>query len=236
VKIILIIIFIVFLPFSTGAAPKRTPAQIISKVNTNFSKIKDATADVTLDYNLYLFGCAGRRRMTGQAYFKAPNKIKTTINDVTYFAQGNRIRKIDQKGKKFYVRLINALDASLGFNPGLIPYNFHLKIIKDNDQEIIIEGIPKPGILKNAKSATFHIDPQKYLLRHIDIAFTNIFLSGRTTIDYKQIKGIWVPIGCRGRSALETKNNALVGIGYELKLKNLKINAGLADQLFNPGF
>ncbi len=218
------------------SSPQRSAAEIIEKLNENFSKIKDAAFDITLDYNLFLFGCSGLRRSQGHAYFKYPDKIKATLDKVTYFARGNRIRKIDEKGKRFYVRFINSLDFSPGFHPGLIPHNFNLSVVKDDKDGIVLQGTPKPGILKNVIAVNFHIDPQEYLLRRLDLILVNKNLSGKIDIDYKKIKGIWVPTGFHGTSAIELQNFSLVGLGISLKGENININNGLSDKLFNPGF
>jgi hypothetical protein len=118
----------------------------------------------------------------------------------------------------------------------LIPYNFFLTVIKDNPDEIVIEGIPKPGILKNVEKVIFHIDPKEYLLQKLDLILVNKNLSGTIRIDYQKIKGLWVPVGFYGRTAVEIGNGALVGMGIRLKGKNFKINTGLPDKLFDPGF
>lgn len=235
-KLKLTVLLLVILSLSTSAAPKRTPAEIINRVAANFLKLKDAETEVRLDYRLYLFGCASHRVLKGNGFFKGPDKIKTTIDGVTYFAKGNSIRKIDQKGRKFYVRLINAVDAGVGFHPGLITHNFNLRTIKDSAEEIIIEGIPKPGILNNTEKIIFYIDPKEYLLSKFHAVLYNKYLSGTTEIDYEKIKGIWVPVGCHGKTAIQLKDYALIGVGFSLRGKNIKINTGLKDKLFEPGF
>ena len=217
-------------------APKRSAAAIIQKVNQNFLKIRDATADISLDYSLFLFGCSGLRRMQGKGYYKSPDKIKAVIEGVTYFAIGNRIRKIDEKGKRFYVKLINALDFSPGFHAGLIPHNFLLTVLKDEPEEIVIEGIPKPGVLKHVRRVIFHIDPKGYLLRKLDLDLTDRNLSGSIKVDYEKIRGIWAPVGFEGTSAVALNSNFLIGIRIKLYGENIKINTGLPDSLFNPGF
>jgi len=217
-------------------APKRSAAAIIQKVNHNFLKIKDAAADITLDYSLFLFGCSGLRRMQGKGYFKSPDKIKAEIDGVTYFAIGNRIRKIDEKGKRFYVKLLYALDFTPGFHARLIPYNFYLTVLKDDQEGIVIEGTPKPGILKHVRKVIFHIDPQNYLLRKLDLDLTDRNLSGSINIDYEKIDGIWAPVGFEGTSAVALNSNFLIGIRIKLYGKNIKINTGLPDKLFDPGF
>jgi hypothetical protein len=224
------------LPKQAQETPQRSASEIIERLSENFSKIKDAAFDITLDYNLFLFGCSGLRRSQGRGYFKYPDKIKATLEKEIYFARGNRIRKIDGEGKRFYVKFVNSLDFSPGFHPGLIPHNFNLSVVKDDKNEIVLQGIPKPGILKNVIAVNFHIDPQEYLLRKLDLILINKNLSGKIDIDYKKIKGIWVPIGFHGTSAIELQNFSLVGLGISLKGENMKINNGLSDKLFNPGF
>jgi hypothetical protein len=233
----IILIFIAFFVLlSSAISADRGVREIIDKLTANFEKIKDAQADITIDYNLHLFGCSGLRRMQGEASFKYPNKIKTKIDGNTYFAQGNRIRKIDDKGKKLFVRLINSINFYPGFNPKLIPFNFYLTLIEDSDKDIIIEGIPKPGVLKNITKVTFHIDPKEYLLRKMDLEMKKRGLSGNIKVDYEKIDNIWVPVGFHGDSAIELPPNILIGLSISLKGEDIKINQGLPDKLFNPGF
>jgi len=240
-RAVLLLILISSLFPSAGIAanplhPGRSAAAIIEKVNQNILKIKDASMDITLDYTLFIFGCSGLNRMKGKGYYKSPDKIKATLNHVTYFAKGNKIRKIDAEGKRFYLRLLHSLDFTPGFHAGLIPYNFFLTVIKDDPDEISIEGIPKPGILKNVEKVVFYIDPKEYLLRKLDLTLVNKNLSGTININYQKIQGLWVPVSFYGRTAIEIRDNALVGIGIKLKGENFKINNGLSDKLFDPGF
>lgn len=236
---ILAFLLVVFAASSLSQSPQsssKEAEEIIDKVKANFFKIKDATADITLDYNLYLFGCAGNKRVYGNGYFKSPDKMQGVIDGDTYFVKGNDIRKIRKDGNKFYVRFINSIDFSIGLHPGLITHNFFINIIKNEPDEIIIEGIPKPGILKNAKKVLFKIDPKKSLLREIDVKFGNQFLGGKIKINYEKIDGHWVPVGCEGESAIELRSSVLIGYGFKLKGSNFKINTGLSDDLFKPGF
>jgi hypothetical protein len=214
----------------------RTPEEIVNKINANFIKIKDAAADITMDTSLHIFGCSGLTRFQGKGYYKAPDKIKAALNKETYFARGNRIRKIDEKGKKWYVKLFNALDFSPGFNPMLIPHNFYLTLVKDGTDEIILEGNPKPGVLKNVKKVFFRIDPHGYLLRRIDLVLVHSWLNGSIDICYQEIDGLCVPVGFKGRSAIELRAGILVGLDIELRGENIRLNKGQPDRLFDPGF
>lgn len=233
----IISVFLLVLLFSPGFASQKKAEQIIEKVTLAFFKISDAAADIALDYNLHLLGCSGLRRFTGKLYYKRPDKIKIVLfNGPTYFAKGNRIRKIDKHGKKFYVRFVNAPDFSVGFQPGLITHNFYLKVLKENKNEIIIEGLPKPGVLKNVTKVIFHIDPKAQLLRKFDIILVNKRLNGEIEFDYEKINGLWAPVGFHGTSAIEVYGGFLVGLGLNLKGKNFKINTGLPDKLFDPCF
>lgn len=213
-----------------------TPAQIIARVDRNYAKIKDATANITLEYRLYIFGCSGRHALKGKGYFKSPDKIKASLDGVTYFARGNKFRKIDAKGKKWFVKLINAIDFRVGYNPKLILHNFRLKVIEQNDEQIVLEGYPKPGILKNVKKVLFHIDPQEYLLRELDVKFHNERLGGKLKIEYQKIKGIWTPVSFSGQSAVVIRDGFMAGMDIKLSGENIKINTGLPDKLFEAGF
>lgn len=213
----------------------RSPEEIVGKLNDNFSKIKDAQAAVMLDAGIQLLGCGGLNRQKGYFYFKAPDKLKIQVDHETYFVNGNSIRKIDGEGKRYYVRLINAPDFSAGFNPGIITHNFNLKIIEETSREVVLEGTPKPGVLRNVKKVIFHIDPQAALLRSMDLSMRQ-GISGRIAIQYVNINGIAAPIATSGKSAVEISRNLLAGLLFSFKGEGMKLNAGLSDELFDPGF
>jgi hypothetical protein len=210
--------------------------RIVEQMNSAFQRIKDAQADLDLEYDIHLFGCTGVRRVKGKGYYKFPDKIKTTIDQSTYFAEGNRVRKIDPDGKKFYVKLIDALDFSIGFHPGLIAHNFNLSVVEKKKEELVLLGIPKPGILKNARKVYFYIDPDNLTLKGLDVKFSDKRLDGRIVINYKTVNGIIAPVGFQGNSALVLANGILVGMSLKLSGSNLKLNCGLPAKIFDPGF
>lgn len=220
----------------------KTPEEIIiNKLNKNFAKIKDARADFTLDTGLQIFGCGGLQRQTGKLWFKAPDKVKVELDQVRYFIKGNFIRRIDADGKRYYVRLLHAPDFTPGFNPKIITHNFNLKAIKETTNEIILEGLPKPGVLKNVKRVSFYIEPnncwepQEFLLRKMIFSLQQN-LSGNAYILYEKMGKLSVPVATHGKTALEVNNGTLVGFTFNLKGKNVRINTGLSDKIFDPGF
>ncbi|PIS31272.1 hypothetical protein COT42_01525 [Candidatus Saganbacteria bacterium CG08_land_8_20_14_0_20_45_16] len=215
---------------------KLTPQQIVDKVTANFAKIQDAQLDFTLQYNLHLLGCTGTKKQTGVGYFQYPDKIKVLLDGVSYFAQGNKIRKIDKKGRRFYVHLINAPDLAPGFNPKLMAHNFDLSVAEEKPNEVILLGLPKPGVLKNVEKIYFYIDTQNYLLRRLNVIFFNKRLPGQIDIDYAKIAGVFVPTGLQGKSAVEAPGGFLVGLDLFLLSKDLKLNPGLPTSLFEAGF
>jgi len=222
--------------FSQIQTDQTKAIEIVNKVKANFLQLSDATMDVTMDYNIHFFGCSGKRRLTGKGYYQAPDRIKVTLNDVTYFARGNKIRKIDENGGKWYVKLLKAPDFTPGFHPGLITYNFDLSIIEENPDQIVIKGIPKTAMTKNVKNVLFYIDPKENLLRSLDVKFVNEKLDGTMKISYQKINGLWVPVKLEGQSAVMVAGRFLVGINLKLTGTNVKINNRLPSALFEPGF
>jgi len=213
-----------------------TPEQIVQKVEANYQKMKTAECDITLDAGLTVFGCGGINQWQGKLYYKYPKKMKFTLNGETYFVKGNDIRKIDHKGKKYYVTLVHAPDFSSGYHPQLMATNFFLTIAKETTAEVILEGIPKPGVLKNARKVYFTIDKDLWLLRQIYVTFDNKNLSGAMTIDYNKINNLWVPVALRGKSAVEIGGSNLVGLRLNLRGEKVTVNHVLPDQLFEAGF
>ena len=232
------------LPFCFGFGYSKTENalgprifEILDKYNQIIFNIKDATADLTLDSNLFLFGCSGLLRQQGKFYFKAPDKLRADLTDRSrYFVRGNDIRKIDGEAKKFYIYLLYSLDYSVGFNAHLISANFYLSLLKDGPDEIIIRGIPKPEVLKNAREVLFYFDPKTNLLNKFEVLFADKRFNGTIYIYYQKIDELWVPSGFQGKTAVELPNSIMVGMGLNFTIKNIKINTGLSDQFFNPGF
>ena len=216
----------------TDLSFKHTPEEIVNKFSGQFSKIKDARADITFDIGLQIFGCESTRRQKGYGIFKAPDKIKAVLNRNTYLFQGNSIRRTDPKGKLYYYQLIHAPDLSVGFQPRLIPHNFYLKMVKDDEEDIVIEGTPKPGVLKNVKKIFFHFDPKEYLLRDLKMSFTDKSIAGEAKITYEKINNIWMPVATFGKSAIETRAGTLAGFNFNLRGKNFRINTGITDDEF----
>jgi len=221
----------------TKSEPQPRIFEILDKYNQIILNIKDATADLTLDSNLFLFGCSGIMRQQGKLYFKAPDKLRADTTDHnTYFVRNNNIRKIDGEGNKFYIYLLYSLDYSVGFNANLISANFYLSLLKDSPDEIIMRGIPKPEVLKNAKEVLIYFDPKTNLLNKFEVLFTDKRFNGTIYIYYQKIDELWVPSGFQGKTAVELPNSIMVGMGLNFTIKNIKINTGLSDQFFNPGF
>jgi len=222
-----------FLIISTAAAFALPVEEMIHKTTVNFSKIKDARADITFDSSLQVFGCGGTCRREGKLLFKAPDRLKISMEGETYIIKGNFIRKIDSKGKLFYIRLIHAPDFSIGFTPDLLPHNFILAMKKNSSGEALIEGLPKPGVLKNIKKVVFCINTNEYLLKSMVMEFHNKRIVGDAEIKYNKINNIWVPYKTKGRSALEIADGFLAGFYFNLEGKNFVINSGVLDSEFN---
>ena len=210
--------------------------EVVEKVDQYFQQIKDAQVDVVLRTNLHLLGCSGGQTFTGTGYYLWPYRLKAQINGTTYFANRNQIRRIDPDGKKYYVRLLYSLDFTPGFRPSLIGHNFHLQTIKEDDQDIVIQGVPKAGVLKNVTKVIFTFSKDPYLIRDLDVKFVNKNLRGKLKIDYQQKKGLWVPVTLYGQSAVVIPGGFLVGMDLNLSGSNIKINTGLPAGLFDPGF
>jgi hypothetical protein len=237
-KIALSVIFSLSLCSALLSSPstsfKTDPRVLFSKVATRFGEIKDAQGDFRLETKVYLFGCSGTTVYEGPAYYKYPDRIKVTVkNKTSYMAQGNIIRKTDPQGKITYYKILYAPDCSIGYRPELVPYNFDLKTIAESSAEVVIEGLPKPGVLKNVKRVVFHIDPAEYLIRKLDIIFTNEYISGSAVIHYAKVDGLVVPVATEGKSAFQLRTGALVGFDFKLTSGQMKVNAGVPDRVFD---
>jgi outer membrane lipoprotein-sorting protein len=212
-----------------------TPQDYLDRLDKNFTKLKDAQADISLGVGLQLIGCGGLQQQKGRLYFKAPDRFLIKLERETYFIKGNTIKKIDNAGKRSYVQLLYAPDFSHGYNAGLLAYNFNLKLLKESSTEVQIEGLPKPGVLKNVTRVVCFIDPQENLLTRIDLTLRQ-HLSGDVLIKYQRLDDINVPVATYGKSALELSEGSLVGLIYDLRGNNLKINQNLPDSLFEADF
>lgn len=230
-KIAVVLSFFLF----CAAAFALSPEELVQKVNDNFLRIGDAQGEIDLDVGLQLLGCGGLQRQKGAFFYKAPDKLKITLNGDTYYLRGNSIRKVDREHKRYYVRLLYVPDFSVGFTPRLISHNFTLKLIKEDTAEAWLEGLPKPGVLKNVKRVVFKIDTRENLLREMEL-FLRQNITGRVKIDYGRFGGLSAPTATHGRSALELNNGLLVGLLFNLKGEKIRLNSGIPDRVFDPGF
>jgi outer membrane lipoprotein-sorting protein len=233
------LVFLILLFFLYGFAYSATPdslstppEEVIDKLTEQFAKIKDVRADITLDTGLQLLGCGGTYRQTGYGIYRAPDLIKTVIDNNTYIIKGNNIKRIDPEGNVYLIKLVHALDFTPGFNPRLIPYNFYLKNIRQSTDEVVLEGTPKPGILKNVRKVFFYIDTRESLLRRMRMLLVNKELSGIAEVKYQKIDDIWVPVATYGKSAVEINSSSLVGLNFNLRGSNFKINTGIPEDEF----
>lgn len=221
-----------FIPSRAANLSALTPEMVVDRLTNEFMKIKDIRTDFTLETNLFLLGCGGTMRQKGYGLYKYPDNLKIVMNGITYIFKGNQIKRIDAERKITYWRFMNSPDFSIGYTPRLITHNFYLQIIKAGPGEIVIEGLPKPGVLKNVNKVTFYIDPVKWLLKRLDISFQNKSLSGYADINYDKIDGVWAPIGTAGKSAFQARNNSLIGFSFRLRGQNMLINSGIPDSEF----
>jgi hypothetical protein len=211
------------------------PAELVGRVSDNYARVRDAQMDITLDTSLQIFGCAGLHRQKGRLFFKAPDKMMVSLEKDRYYLRGNRIRKIDKDNKRYYIRLLYAPDFSVGFNPTLITHNFNLNLLSESTNEAALEGLPKPGVLKNVKKVIFYLDPQNNLLRSLDLMIAQN-IKGKVQIRYEKIKGLDVPVATYGRSAVQLNGGMLVALDFDLRGENVRVNLGLSDKLFDPCF
>jgi len=232
----LIILFFTLISLTLPSLANPRVNQIINNLKSNYDQVKTVQADIALDFSLMVFGCSGLQRFEGDFYYKYPDKIRAKVDGTTYYVRGNKIRKIDDKGKRYYIQLLNAIDMSYGLHAGVLKPNFDLKVIKDTPDEIILDGLPKPGVLKNTKNILFYIDPKRKIIEKFDIFFKNRMISGTIYLDHQKINNLWVPIGFHGKTAIEVVGGNLVGLQIKLISKNVRINQALSDKLFDPGF
>ncbi len=219
----------------TPALAEPAATALVDRLTAKFLRVRDARCDITLDTSLQLLGCGGVNRQKGQLFYKAPDRVMAVVGKERYYIRGNNIRKIDGEGKRYYITLIHAPDFTVGFNPRLMETNFQLQTISATSREVVMEGWPKPGVLKNVKKVIFRADPAADLLRRMDLTIAN-GLKGKVNIDYQVINGLDVPVACHGQSALELNGGFLVGLVFNLKGTNFQVNTGLADRIFDPGF
>jgi hypothetical protein len=238
-RFVLLFFLLLFLTMPACPLPsgrdRLVPAEIVNSLTKKFLLVRDAACDITLDTSLQLMGCGGVHRQKGRLYYQAPDRVMAVLDKDRYYVKGNTIKKIDAEGKRYNIRLLNAPDFSVGFNPRLMDHNFNLRVLAASTSEVVLEGLPKPGVLKNVNKIIFKVDPSADLLRSMDLAIARN-LKGKVFIDYQVINGLDVPIACYGRSALEMNGGFLIGLIFSLKGTNFKINAGLSPKIFEPGF
>jgi len=216
---------------------------ILNKIGTNQSLIKDMQADVTTVIKAELKE-KKESKQEGRIWIKGDDKTKMEmmkpVKQIT-ITSGDMMAMIDPAtGQKFVQDLKKTRQKSgqLDMGQGSKTMDkkkmydfFNLKVATASGglfggKQFVIEGSPKKPN-KFLGKVNFYIDADRYLPVKIEIFNQQGAVVSTSDIDYQKIKNIWVI----AKSVTEVK--LPVGkMKAEMKFENIKLNEGISDSVF----
>ena len=208
---------------------------ILMKVSTNQSLIKDMQADITTIIKSDMKGKM-EREQTGRIWIKGEDKTKIEmikpVKQVT-ITSGDKMMMNDPVTGQKMIRDLKKMRQETG-QPDLgqgsmdkkkmLDY-FDLKL-KNVSGAVVIEGKPKKAN-KFLGRVDFTVDTSRNLPVKIEIYTPEGKLVSTTNIDYTKIKNIWVIT----KSSSEVKL-PMGAMKAEMRYDNIKLNEGIADSVF----
>jgi len=208
---------------------------ILAKVSTNQSLIKDMQADITTVIKSEMKGKM-ESEQKGKIWIKGEDKSKIEmikpVAQIT-ITSGGKMMAVDPATGQKMVQDLKKLREKTG-QPDLgqgsmdkkkmLDY-FDLKL-RNVSGNVVIEGKPKKAN-KFLGRVDFTIDSNRYLPVKIEIYSSEGKLVSATKIEYIKIKNIWVI----SKSASEIKLPA-GKMKAEMRYDNIKLNEGIADSVF----
>ena len=213
---------------------------ILAKVSTNQSLIKDMQADITTVIKSEMKGKM-ESEQKGKIWIKGEDKSKIEmikpVAQITITSGGKMMAVDPATGQKMVQDLTKLREktgqpdlgqGSMDKKKMLDYFNLKLRTVSGifGVKEYVIEGRPKKAN-KFLGRVDFTIDSNRYLPVKIEIYSPEGKLVSATKIEYIKIKNIWVI----SKSASEIKLPA-GNLKAEMRYDNIKLNEGIADSVF----
>ena len=177
-------------------------------------------------------------RQQGKIYVKSPNRSRveiTTPYKQTTITNGNQIKVIDEESGQYQISDISEKEGAAPLLPhgggAIDPVKaleyFDLRITKNTNKEIVLEGIPKkqtPSLTK----LVLTLSAEHFLPVHIALWGEEGQRISDTTITYRIISGIYVPFRNDATVLLPDANK----MNVEIEFKNVAVNAPIPDEQF----
>ena len=238
-KLISIIIVLAFTLSCAAVFSPQDVKMLLNDIKGSQEKIKDMQADVQINVTakILIEGKETTQKQTskGRIYSKRPNKFRletTSPMEQTTIMNGDKMALINKTTGQKMVQDLKKLREQSGLTQGeemditKSMERFDLKITNKTDKEIVLTGTPKEPN-KFLGKMVFVLDAKNRVPIRITAYNPNGGLISYSTLQYKNISGI---------NVLE-KNVTEVTSPYGssksgTEFKNIKINQGLSDKLF----
>lgn len=216
----------------------RTPAHaltipdLLQKVKENQSNIQTLQADTETTMESSNKNMPAMKQ-TGRLYQKYPGKSRTEVDAPTKqitIMNGSKMKFIDGATGKSFTKDMSELGAIGGSPSGSIAQMtnlFDLKILSENESEILLEGRPKTTN-NFMEKIEFTLSAETFLPQKIDSFAKGGRKLSVMNIAYKEIDKVQVPV--ETRSTIYMPNGQMNAL---LQYKNVKVNQPIKESMFD---
>lgn len=225
-------VLLVLCASSVWAALDPAVEDLLAKIKSNQSQIKDMSADV-----LTVMKSGGKSmEQKGKIWIKGDTKSRmessTPMNTVTVVNGDKRLLVNQDTGERLVQDMKKMREKSGEMDFGNSPTDqtkaleyFNLKLKKEGN-DYVIEGTPKKANVMLGK-VVFEVEGARYLPTKISIYNPKGALVSSSTIEYQKLKNIWVIK--ENKAMVKTPQGSM---NLTMSFNNVRINEGISDSQF----
>lgn len=231
---------LLFLSFAPSFAATMSMEDLLEKVQTNQSKIKDMYAETTttVTSSIVLPGAEDKvpKKMVQKGKMWTKGKDKSKIEMISPMKQititnDDKMAIINPETGQKMVQDLSKMKGKVNKGKSEVDLekameHFNLTVKQSKDGQYIISGIPKKKSSFLTKME-FYVDPERWVPIKILMYGAQNKLLSKSDIVYEKNSGIWVPI-----KNVSMVNTPAGKMDVEMVFENIKINKGISDKEF----
>lgn len=230
-----------FLLSSLAFAADLSLEDIIQKIQTNQSKIKDMYAETTttITSSIIMPGAKdkGPQKMIqkGKMWTKGKDKSKIEMISPTKqitITNGDQMAMINQETGQKIIQDLKKMREKSGMSDSSKQMSlekakefFDLSATKKGEDYVIV-GVPKKEN-KFLGKMEFYVDSERWVPTKILMYDAKGNPMSQSVIEYEKISDVWVPV--KNKSVVNTPAGKME---VEMEFENIKVNAGIKDGIF----
>lgn len=232
----------VLITCNAAICASKAPADVqalLGQIKGTQEKVKDMSADfsTTVIIAMKIQGKEDTQKLVqkGKIWTKKPKKSRLEVSspqEQIIITNGDKMMMINKSTGAKTIQDLKKLREQQGMSQGQeqdiaeTMKQFDLKITNRTADEIVVTGVPKKKTEGLAKMV-FVIDAKRSIPTRISTYNEAGALVIYTTIDYKNVSGLWAP----SKTNIEM-NSAYGSSKAVMELTNIKINKNISEDLF----